>query len=99
MGYVDTTGVIIYWKLDQPFVIHKGHHVWYDENNSSLSIKYKHSPGSWLLRQYHGIHVNNSDLLKLIQCELDIASTPFCDTKVLTYEIELPPSGKEFGSI
>ena len=27
----------------------------------------------------------------MIICELDITSTPFHDTKILTYEIELPP--------
>ena len=31
----------------------------------------------------------------MIPCELDIRSTLFCDTKILTYEIELPPSGKK----
>ena len=31
MGYAATTGVIIYWKPDQPFVIHRAHHVWFDE--------------------------------------------------------------------
>ena len=96
MGYSATTGVIIYWKPEQPFVIHKDHHVWFDEYKSRLSIKYNHTPGSGLLRQYPEMHIHNSDLLKLIPCELDIASTPFCDTKILTYEIELPPSGKEF---
>ena len=39
----------------------------------------------------------NSDLLNLIPCELDIKSTPFSDTTIITYKIELPPSGKEFG--
>ena len=28
--YAATTGVILYWKLDQPFVIHGAHHVWCD---------------------------------------------------------------------
>ena len=31
----------------------------------------------------------------MIPCELDLTSTPFYDTKILTYEIELPPSGKK----
>ena len=35
------------------------------------------------------------DLLNFIPCELDIASTLFHDTKIITYEIYLPPSGKE----
>ena len=31
IGYADTTGVILYWKPDKPFIIHKYHHVWFDE--------------------------------------------------------------------
>ena len=49
MGYAAATGVISYWKLDQPFIIHRAHHVWFDEYNSSLSIEDKHTPGSLLL--------------------------------------------------
>ena len=33
----------------------------------------------------------------MIPCGLDITSTPFRYTKVITYDIELPPSGKTFG--
>ena len=33
----------------------------------------------------------------MILCELDLTSTPFCDTKIITYEIELPPSGNKIG--
>ena len=33
----------------------------------------------------------------MIPCELNITSTPFRDTKILTYEIEFPLSGKKFG--
>ena len=31
----------------------------------------------------------------MIPCELDLTSTPFCYTRILRYEIELPPSGKK----
>ena len=51
MTYAATTGVIIYWKPDQPFLIHRAHHVWFDEYNSCLSIKDKHTPGYLLLQQ------------------------------------------------
>ena len=37
------------------------------------------------------------DLLKFIICELDIKPTTFCNTKILTYEIELLPSGNKIG--
>ena len=33
----------------------------------------------------------------MIPCELDLTSTQFRDTKIITYEIELPPSGKKVG--
>ena len=33
----------------------------------------------------------------MIPCKLDIASTPFFDTTILTYEIELLTSGKKIG--
>ena len=33
----------------------------------------------------------------MIPCELDLKSTPFSSTKILTYEIELPPAGKKIG--
>ena len=36
--YAATTGVILYWKIYQPFVIHSDHHILFDENNSSTSI-------------------------------------------------------------
>ena len=49
MGYAATTGFILYWKPDQPFVIHRAHHVWFDEYNSRLSIEDKHTTGYLLL--------------------------------------------------
>ena len=33
----------------------------------------------------------------MIPCELYLTSTTFCDTTILAYEIELPPSGKKVG--
>ena len=33
----------------------------------------------------------------MIPCELDLTSTPFCDTIILTYEIKLPPFGNKIG--
>ena len=38
MGYAATIVVILYWKPDQPFIIHRAHHVWFDKYNSRLSI-------------------------------------------------------------
>ena len=97
MEYAATTGVIIYWKPDQPFVIYRAHHVWFDEYNSRIFIEYNHTTGSLLFRQDPEIHIHNSDLLNLILCEIDITSPPYCDTKLITYEIELPPSGRKVG--
>ena len=45
MEYAATTGDILYWKPDQPFIIHRAHHVWFDEYNSCLSIEEKHTSG------------------------------------------------------
>ena len=58
MGYAANTGVIIYWKPDQLFVIHRYHHVWFDEYNSHLSIEDKHTPGSLLLQQDPEYHIH-----------------------------------------
>ena len=33
----------------------------------------------------------------MIPCELDLTFTPFRDETIITYEIELPPSGKKIG--
>ena len=65
--------------------------------NYIICIKYNQNPGYLILQQYHESFINNSDPLYLITCELDLTSTPFCDTKILTYEIELPPSGNKIG--
>ena len=92
MGYAAPTGVIIYWKPYQPFIIHRAHHVWFDEYNSNLSIEDKHTPGSLLFCKYTEGHIHDSYLLNLIPCELDLISTPFSDETIITYDIELPPS-------
>ena len=63
MVYADTTGVIIYWKPYQNFVIHRYHHVWFDEYNYCLSIAEKQNPGYLLLIQGPESHIRNSDLL------------------------------------
>ena len=87
MQYSDTTGVIIYWKLYHPFVIHRSRHAWYDEYNYRLSIEDEHNPGSLLLKKYSESHIHNSDVLNLIPCDLDITSTTFSDTTILTCDI------------
>ena len=97
MGYAATTGVIIYWKPDQLFIIHRAHNVWFDEYDYRLSIKDNHTPGSLPLRKDPEVHIHDSDLLNLIPCEFDLTSTPFSDETIITYDIELPPSGKKIG--
>ena len=66
MVYSVTTGFILYWKPDQHFIIHRAHHVWFDEYNSRLYIENKHTPGSLLLWQYPEGHIHDLDLLNLI---------------------------------
>ena len=97
MVYAATTGVILYWNLDQTFVIRIYHHVWFDEYNSCLSIEDKHTPCYLPFQQDPEIPIHNSDLLNFIPCEIDITSTTFINSEVLTYKIELPPSGKKLG--
>ena len=97
MGYAATTVVILYWKPDQQLIIHRAHHVWFDEYNSRLSIEGKQTTGYLLLRQDPEDHIHNSDLLNLIPCKLDLTSTPFRDETMITYDIELPPCGKKVG--
>ena len=87
MGYADNIEVIIYWKPDHTFVIYRSHHVWFDEYNSCLSIEDNHTPVSSLLQQDPEIRIHNLDILNLIPCEIDLTLTPFCDTKITTYEI------------
>ena len=82
-------------KPDQPFVVTRSHNVWFGEYNSRLSIEDNHTPGYLILCQYPEGRIHESDLLNLIPCELDLTSTPFSDTTIMTYEIELPPSGNK----
>ena len=97
MGYAANKGVIIYWKIDKTFVIHTDHHVWFDEYNSYLSIEYKHIPGYLLLQQDTESRIHNSYLFNFIPGELDLTSTQFSDTTIITYENELPPSVNKVG--
>ena len=85
MEYAANTGFIIYWNPDQPFLIHRAHHVWFDEYNSGLSVEYKHTPGSLLLQKYTECRVHNSDLLNVIPFELYLTPNPFLDTKIIIY--------------
>ena len=59
MGYVSTTGVIIYWNPDQNFYIQKDHHAWFDEYNYLIYPEDKHTPGSLLLQQDPEINLHN----------------------------------------
>ena len=82
--YLDTTGVTLYWKSYQPFVIHRAHHILF-EYNARLSIEDRHTTGSLLLRQDSKVRIHNSDLLKFITCERDLTSNTLSDTKIITY--------------
>ena len=97
MGYESTTGVIIYWNPDQQFIIHKAHHVQFDENNSRLSIEDKHTLGSLLLSQDAEGHIHDSDLLNLIPCKLDLTSNPFSDEKLSHMTLSYLPLEKKIG--
>ena len=62
-------------------------HAWYDEYNYRLSIEEEHNPDSLPLKKYAESHIHNLDLLNLILCDLDITSTTFSDTTILTCDI------------
>ena len=97
IGYETNIGIILYWKPDQPFVIHISHHVWFDEYNYRLSIEDKHTLCYLLLRKYPEGHIYDSYLLNLITRKLDLISNTFSNIKITKYNIELPPSGKKVG--
>ena len=48
MVYAATTWVILYWNIYQLLIIHRDHHVWFDEYNSCLSIEDKHTTDALL---------------------------------------------------
>ena len=83
--------------IQMKIFIHRSHHVWFDEYNPRIYIEDNHTPCYLLLQQDPEICVHNSDLIYLIPFEHDLASTTFRDTKIITYEIELPPSVKKVG--
>ena len=95
MVYAATAGVIIYWNPHHSFSIQRAHCAWLDEYNYRITIEYKHTTGSSLLQQYPKILLHNLYLLRLIPCELDITSNPFCNIKIITYKIDLPPTGRK----
>ena len=73
--------------------------MWLDEYHSRLTTEEKHTPGLILLQDdTEGFLQQNPGKLNLIPCELDLSSTPFCYIEtIITYEIELLPSGKKIG--
>ena len=97
MVYVATTGAIIYLNPYQPFSINGYHHALFDEYNSFLSMKDKHNTGSLLLKQDPESLLCHSELINLIPCEHDLTYTPFHDTIIITYEIELFLDGNKIG--
>ena len=97
MGYAAKNGVIIYWKPDHIYYLHRAHHVFFDEYNSRFSKKDKHTPDSLILQQYKAIFFQIPDQLNFIPREVDIYSTQFGDATMIQYKIELPPAGNKIG--
>ena len=91
MGYAADIIVIIYWKKDQSFVIHRAHHAWFDECNYRLFVEENNNSSYLLLKRDPESLIHNSDILSLIPCDLGITFTPICDTTIHIYEIDLPP--------
>ena len=96
MRYEATTEVL-YWNPDQNFSIYRSHNYCFDEYNSLLSMQDKHTTDYLPLQQNKESILYHSDLLNFIPSEIDITSTPFSDTIILTYDIELPLYGNKIG--
>ena len=60
-------------------------------------MKYNHTPGYLPLQQDPPCLHHYSYLINLIPFEIDRTYTSFCDTTILTYEIELPHDVQEIG--
>ena len=60
-------------------------------------MEYKHTPCSLLLQKHPESFLRHSDLINLISCEFDLTSAPFLDTKIIKYEIQLPPDVNKIG--
>ena len=83
MGYEATTGVILYWNLDQTFVIHRSNNVCFDEYNFNLSIEDNHTPCYLILQQHPESIIHISDIFNLILCDIDLTSTTFRNTTII----------------
>ena len=97
MVYAYTKEVIIHWNPYQPLHTPRVYHDCFYEYNYSLSTEDKHTHGYLLLQKYPESILLIYYMHNYIPCELDVKYTPFCDTKILTYEVELLPSGKKIG--
>ena len=84
-------------KYRPNFYIYRDNHDLFDKYNYQISTEEKHTPISLLFHQNLESLLSNSDLLNLMPCEFDLTSTTFRDTKILTYEIELPPDRNKNG--
>ena len=62
-----------------------------------IHIIQAHSRFLTLLEIYYEGRIHHSDLLDLITRELDLTSTPFSDTKIITSNDELTPSVNKVG--
>ena len=88
MGHTVTSGVILYCNPDQPYYTHRAHHSWFDEYSYCIYTEENRAPGYSLLQKGPESLIRNLYMLSLIPWEIVLTSTPFCDAKILTYEIE-----------
>ena len=57
----------------------------------------KSTTGSLHSQQDTEVLINNVYLINLVPCKLDLTSTPFLDSTIITYELDLPTAGKKNG--
>ena len=90
MGYVATILVILYYDTDQHVDINRSYCVWFNEYISSLSMENNHTPGYLIFQNILKVFFIIWTCSTLLHAKLILHWT------ILTYEIEIRPSGRKF---
>ena len=82
MVYAATTGVIIYYKPDLPYYLHRYHHEWFGEYRYRVYIEDRHTTVYLIVQQDSESLIHNSDILNLVPYYINLTYTPFCDANI-----------------
>ena len=85
MGYVATTGFILYWKWEEPYYIYIAHNDWFDCYKFSVFTEDEHTTWYLLLQQYPESIIHHLGLGNLVPYELDLTCTPFFYAAIVPY--------------